>query len=535
MRPFSALLRPRKLLVAFTVFLMSGTVAAQQEEFDPALVGEIKFDIRDFVVTGENPLPEKVTQSLFTDLIGDQQSLGNIQVATERLESRLRQDGFSFYRVSAPPQDLSDAVVKIEVERFEIDRIVVQGNLHFSDENIRRSLPSLRAGNSPNTKKLARYLAVANSNPSKNTRITVSKGDQENLIDLAIKVVDYSPRSVTAYLNNTGGGSTSDYRIGVGFQHNNLFDRDHVGSATVTTSPDGFDTVRQIGLTYHIPIYSTSGAVSFFGVDSNIDSGRVGEFFDVSGKGKIYGVRYTHYLPKWKQAKQQLSLQLMDKLFDNDIDFLGESIGQDVRSRPLSLRYQIEKNFDDWRATGFAEVINNISGGSENTDEAYEATRTGATPDWQSWQLGGSFSRHLGKWVLNGKVGLHGSSDRLITGEQFGAGGAVSVRGFEEREVRGDQMVTASLQVWAPQTEFNLRPGFFLDYARLKNNDPVESELDNESIASVGLNMVWQGDGQLFVRASAGYAIDGNDTETGITRDGDSKFHISVGKRWGGK
>ena len=506
---------------------------ADNPAYDPDLVEEVRFPIKGFEVSGDNPLSSSTTRKLFADLIGPDESLGNIQIATERLERALRVRGFSFYRVSAPPQDLSEGLVRFKITRFIVDSIRVQGNEHFSENNIRRSLPTLEVGESPNTRKLARYLAVANSNPSKETRITVAKGRDKGLIDTIIRVSDFEPRSITAYANNTGtGGDTGDLRLGIGLQHNNLFDRDHIVSTTITTSEEGFDAVRQLGANYQIPLYGARSTLSVFAIDSNIDSGTVAEFFEVSGSGRILGLKYSYFLPKWKGTRQTLSLQFSDKDFDNEIDFLDEPIGVDVRSRPLSLRYQAERVFDTMRINGFAEVTANLSGGSNNTDEAYEATRTGATTDWHAWQIGGSLTRSFGAWRLIGNLHLAESSDRLITGEQFGVGGSSSVRGFEEREFRGDRSQSLSLQMWAPPIQFGIRFGAFVDYARVENNDPVEGEFDSETILSVGPTVAWQGRKNFFMQAGYGYVLDGGESPEALTREDDSKFHISAGKRW---
>ena len=41
------------------------------------------------------------------------------------------------------------------------------------------------------------------------------------------------------------------------------------------------------------------------------------------------------------------------------------------------------------------------------------------------------------------------SPDLLISGEQFGLGGAHSIRGFEERELSADKGIQASLEIYA--------------------------------------------------------------------------------------
>ncbi|TVS13055.1 MAG: hypothetical protein EA417_16755 [Gammaproteobacteria bacterium] len=86
--------------------------------------------------------------------------------------------------------------------------------------------------------------------------------------------------------------------------------------------------------------------------------------------------RYSH----------RIGVSVFDKQFDNDVNFLGQQIGADVRSRPVSLRYDGEW-LRDTSCFGFHVAwLRNLTSGSNNSAEAYTAARAGAEPNWDAWQ-----------------------------------------------------------------------------------------------------------------------------------------------------
>ena len=502
---------------------------AQQENSD---VPTVQFDIERIEVTGDNPFTEKETRNALSAFIGSSQTIDELRQASKVLITALQNEGYSFYQVTIPSQELTDRIFTLNVEKSVVDKISVEGNQHHSSENILRSIPELKQGTSPNTKALSRALSLANFNPSKQTRVTFSKSKLPGKIDAIVKVIDLKVSQSALAINNTGSAQTGRNRITGAFKSDNLFDRDHAGSLSVTTSEEGFGQVTQVGATYQAPLHKVGGIITGYGVVSNVDTGIIADFFDVSGSGEILGLRYLHPLKKQGDSKHQLVLHVSDKLFDNEIDFAGTPLGIDVRSRPLSLRYQRQTAKKTWNANSYIEVAKNLSGGGFNTDEAYQATRSGANRNWTTWVVGANFNRNIKNWTIEGSIAAFGSDDRLITGEQFGVGGVRTVRGFGEREVRGDNGYNLKLQLWAPTKGKSLRLGGFIDHGKVRNNAPVEDELSSDEITSTGINLIWRPRKHLTMEFGYGYILDGVEEPFLGSRDGDSKLHFNLTHTW---
>src|SRR6478672_2646060 len=114
----------------------------------------VVFAIRGFRIEGENPIGEADAQRVLAPFVRPDATLATLQRATAALEAALRARGFGLHRVALPPQEVG-ATVRLEVVTFTITRITTEGRSLYSEENVRRALPELKEGTTPNFKRLA--------------------------------------------------------------------------------------------------------------------------------------------------------------------------------------------------------------------------------------------------------------------------------------------------------------------------------------------------------------------------------------------
>lgn len=536
--PFRRILAPFGivLLVTSTLSPLAATANSEVEKLTQGLTERVEFNVNGYNVVGSNPLSEAATNAILANYVGPNRGIDDIESASNALEAAMVAKGLSFYRANFPQQELTDGVITLAITKYQIGKVQVKGNRHYSEKNIQSSLPVLRSGKSPNTNGIARALRVANQNSGKQVRISLSPGEGDNEIDANISVKDLKPVSLSTWINNTGTDSSGDYRVGASISHRNLFGLDHNASLSFVTSPEGFNDTQQFALSYKIPLYSIGGSVNFVAVNSNVDTGIVADVFDVAGRGEVYGVGYSHVLPSIGPYHHGLSVQIQDKLFDNDITFLGEQLLEDVRSRPLALSYQASwKNEAGHSLSGSVVATSNLSGGSFNDDRFYNLARLGASDDWTKLEFAASYQFKVKEWLYSAALNVSTSSDRLITGEQFSVGGTGSVRGLEERELRGDEGYQLNLQAWAPPIFGTLRPVFFIDTGYVSNNNPIDGELRSENVSSLGLLLNWNPSSRISASLSYGYLLDGIDgpqAPEGVAEDGDGKLNFNITYRY---
>ena len=500
----------------------------------PATADAVKFEVSGYNVTGDNPLSESHTKKILKPFTGEQEDIEGLQSASAALEQALRDKGYNFSRVVLPQQSLSGGVIELRVVAFKLGKVTIEGARFYDEANIRASLPALVEGTAPNSRKLSRSIAVGKKQPSKSTRLTFNASEQRGEVDARITIKDRRPWQVFSWLNNTGTDETGRTRLGFGLQHSNLFNRDHNAILTYTLSPEEFDSAVQYGLLYQMPFYGHGATLDFLYSKSNVDTGTVASFFDVAGKGEVFGGTYNKTFSRRGGYSHEMAISVFDKLFENDVVFQGIQIGANVRSRPLGIRYGGSLEKPGYQLEFFVRPQVNLPGGSRNSDLYYGLSRLGAKSDWSLMRVALTGRKHFGQWSSEAQISGQLANQPLIAGEQFGAGGVNSVRGFQEREVSGDKGIRYSIQVLAPPLgRQKVRALAFVDGAETRLEDALLGEIDRESIVSTGLGVRWSWRKWFSLKLDWGYVLDGvDDRRPDGTADGDSRIHFNLFARY---
>lgn len=532
---FSKIRRPvvrcvSKLLLGMSLIGFIGSISAADVPKDSAIP---QFTVEQFRLEGENPLSNRETSAILQPYEGRDLTIEELRQAATEIEKKLALKGYNFYRAVLPPQELKNKTVLLEIKRLDIAEVVVTGNNFFSSGNVKRSLPLVASGRSPNTQQIANALLLAEDNPAKDMRVVFVKGEEPQTVDANIAVTDRNPNELFFWANNSGSRITTRSRLGLQYHQRNLWGRDHQVALSYTVSPEETGELNQYGLNYRLPVYRTRGMLNAFYSRSDADTGRVADVFDVSGAGETLGIGYTQYLGKRGTYQDRLKVGVVDKLFDSNIFFEQTDIGSDVRSRPAYIEYIARYDRDNWLFNGIATYARNLSGGSFNDQSAYEAARAGADRDWDKQELSARFDyRWSQNWQGRIVAFAQTSSDALIPGEKFGLGGALGdygPRGFYEREVTVDEGYKASIEVTRSFITQRMQLGVFFDIATGDQNNPQVGETADETLSSVGLSYRWNIRPDISLEADYGYVLDGVDQEfSDGTDDGDSRLHVAI-------
>jgi hemolysin activation/secretion protein len=245
---------------------------------------ETRFSVRTFHIEGNQLIDTARIATAVQVFTGPEQNFDTLRRAVEAVEALYADAGFGAVRVQLPEQDIADGIVRLKVIEARLGRIRVEGSRHFSDENIRASVPALVEGGPPNIDRAGASLALANDSFAKRTRVTLQRGETSGSVDAVLRVADIRPWRIATSLDNTGNSVTGDYRFGVSYQHANLFDRDHAFSAQYVTSPDHLDKVSILGLGYKIPIYARGDSIEAVYGRSNVDSGNVRNAYEITSR-----------------------------------------------------------------------------------------------------------------------------------------------------------------------------------------------------------------------------------------------------------
>ncbi|NNG22377.1 ShlB/FhaC/HecB family hemolysin secretion/activation protein [Telluria aromaticivorans] len=498
----------------------------------------VRFGISRFEVAGNTLLPAAEVERAVTPFTGAGRDFGDVQRALEALEALYHERGYKVVTVQLPEQELNGGVVHLTVLQTTIGRVTVAGNRHASVDNIRRSLPGLREGATPNLTQVSADLKLANENPAKKIKLSLESGQQDDTVDARVDVLDERPWTVMANFDNTGTKETGKTHAGLVLQHANLGGRDHVASLQYTTTVEEPSQVAVWGVGYHVPLYAQGASVDLYASYSDVDSGLVtAGLFDlaVSGRGAVYGARYNKVLAKRLLAGRELEGRIVYglevKAYKNSVVFFNQDFGSDVTVRPISIGYQGRMALENGEANFTATLLRNVSGGSRGDQAAFTAVRAGAKDGYTALRFAGAWSRALGTGDWQTRVLANGqyTPDALVPGEQFGAGGSTSVRGFDERELSTDSGLGLNLELYTPNLcsrgGWQCRLLAFYDTAHGRRNHALPGELRSTTIAGAGIGLRFAMGNSASVQVDYGKVV----KEGALNGAGKDKLHVRVG------
>jgi len=493
------------------------------------------FAIKGFKVTGENPLGDGETSRVLAPFLRADATIDTLQKATVALEAALRAKGYGLHRVALPPQEVGD-LVTLNIVKFSIAKVNIDGRSIYDERNVRRTLPELREGESPNFKRLAVQTAIANENPNKQIQVGLRESDEPDKIEATLTVREQRPWTFAVGLSNAGSESSGRDRLTISGGHTNLFNLDHQFVGAYTTSIERMSDVKQLGLSYKVPLYAQGGVIGASYTRSDV----VGNFgtFTSTGAGHTLGVNYTMYLPPEGGRRSYASIALDDKVFDAT-EISGVTVGVDRRSRPVTLGYAARTESDTSVWGYSADLSLNTGSGSNNDLASYQNEDPRIdTVHWKALRAGINYTAPFAQtWLWTARAQFQYSPDVLISGEQFGLGGLGSVRGTSiDRPMTGDKGVSGSVEVTTPELGTGLRLLGFVDAGWLGNNSPNgANKPSSDHLASIGV-------GLRYVRepfaASLDYGRLLNSSKVPLTLNsaspqrGDDRFYVNLSVRF---
>ena len=506
--------------------------------------------VKGFDVQGNTLLKPEAVQLRLAPFTG-RATLQRLRDAAAEVQEMYREAGYGGVVAFLPEQPLdgaegAGATVLLRVVEGKLTRIEITQNKQYSQANIRASLPSLATGRTPDVRRIDAEIQLANENPAKTVQVLLQPGTEPASIAAQVTVAERPVQRFTARVDNTGPEANGRWRAALGWQHANVWDLDHVFAAELATAPENASSVAVFSANYRAPLYGRALAVDAYAAYSDVDAGKVGTpvgDLSFSGQGAIVGARLSAYLPRWANIDQRLVGGLEWREYRNNCSIAGlpqgacGSAGASVALLPLSLSYTAQ-TVSDLRAGFSIGLHHNLgSAGRHSSAADFEAVRPGSERRYTLLRASAQLAFPVGEWGnLAARVQGQHSAKALVPGELFGAGGAQSVRGFEEREIGGDSGLQLSVEAISPSfgalfgtlfgpPELDLRALLFADAATVSNRqgDPCLNGRSSCRLGSLGLGLraAWQA---WQVRLDVARAMN----DANVTRKGDVRAHFSL-------
>jgi hemolysin activation/secretion protein len=527
-----------KLPVLFMAAVLGGSVGASAAPQEPL---QLRFDIADYKVEGNTLLKPADIARVLAPFRGKGRDFGDVQRAVEALEAAYRKAGYAAVRVYLPEQELNEAVVILRAIEAKIGAVTVAGNKYYDTANVRRSVPAVREGTTPSAPRIADNTRLANENPAKQTRVVLRPAGQPNEVDVVVEVEDEKPWRAFLTLDNTGTPDTGYYRLGVGYQNNNVFNRDHTITTQYVTSPTEPSQVSIYSVGYRIPIYSLGDSIDLIAGYSDVDAGttqtQAGPLA-FTGQGWVFLARYNWLLPRRAEYEHRVIFGLDYRQYDNSCEFgsVGSPgcgpAGASYNVQPLSATYAGTLTRTRSQASLYGTLLQNIPGGKNGSQADLQAARPGAEGYYTVLRAGVSGAYAFWRdFQMRARVDGQYTGDALVAGEQFGIGGWNSVRGFYERQIAGDCGYSGSVELYTPNVMPSLGAKWgelrflaFYDLGHVDDNDTAPGTPSNDFISSAGLGLRFNVKKNFALRLDAAYIIDGG----GLQDDGDVRGNFGL-------
>ncbi len=410
-----------------------------------AFAQDVSFDINRFQVEGNTLLPAERVQQLVSPFVGKKRVYGDVQKALEALEGAYRKAGYGTVQVFVPEQELAAGTVRLVVTESVVGKVSLEGNKHFSDANIRNTLPSLQEGRAPNLRALSENIQLANENPAKQVDVTLGVAEEEGKVNAKVAVTDENPSRFVLTVDNTGTAATGQHRLGLAYQHANLFDKDHIFTFAANTSIEKPSTVQVYSVAYRLPMYGIGDALDIaYGHSTanvpNVIPGLPGS--NITGKGDVLAVRWNHYLPRSGEYTSKIVFGVDSKKIESC------PFGTCTPSLivPVSVAYVGQMA----RAGELLDYNVSIAGGSGDLKTA--ALPAGYSKDFLAARFSANYLRLLpGDWSTRLALSGQHSARRLLDAEKIAIAGSTAVRGFDERVVAADYGYVANIELSSPE------------------------------------------------------------------------------------
>lgn len=504
------------------VAIMAVAAAAAAAETAAPELAELRFPIRAFEISGNTLLSQEAARASVQPFTGTERSFADIEQARLALQALYQQAGYGAVQVMVPEQEITSGLIQFKVIEAKLARIDVQEGQHHNRENILAALPELREGRSPNTRDLARSLALANESMVKQTLVTLNTGSQIGEIDAKVAVKDSNPwHGFVSAENNGSEDSGGDWRLSAGLSHGNVFDRDQLVAVQAITSAENPEDVQILGGYWKIPLPTLGDAIELSGSYANV-SGNItaaGGSLGYQAAGYSAGMRYVRNLEPLGDYKHNLSTGLDYRLIETE-----QNITPDYSLTPLSIAYggslltpeaQTRFAVSYARNLGLAHLGNvgriAANGGQDKEYGVARAVVSHNLSFKSGWEI---LLAANGQWT----------DEPLPGAEDFGIGGAASVRGFEEREFFGESGVRAGIEVTTPVVV--KRDGTSLRLVGFADAGQVSDELTgtDTAIASAGMGLRLRVADSALVKVDAAYVLDGG----GVREEEAGRIHASL-------
>ena len=474
--------------------------------------------------------------------IGQPVSLASLDQMVKEVIVAYREGDRPVVDVLLPEQDITSGVVQLVVIESKLARVRVEG-VDVDTEEFIRSQMRVRKGEVIRASEVLQDLAWINRSPYRKVDMVYAPGYEFGTSDIILKTHESRMNWFYVGYEDSGVDFLGEDRFIFGFNWGDVFGPNKTLSYQFTSDLD-FEHVRGHSLVYTQGLpwrHSLTLLASYVSIDSDPIPVGGGNFLNSAGDNQQLSARYQIPLEGKGNRSREMDFGFDWKSNGSDLEFGGAT---NVANPINNTRVEIFQF-----SLGYQETIQHKKGVSQfnirgvyspgnfnhhNSNSQFMLARLGSSAEY--FYANASFEhqhRLREDWSTRFKITGQIANEPLQASEQLGSGGYDTVRGFDQRIIRGDQGFWTTFELYTPELSIgriqdwenetdSLRFLAFFDAASLSNQD-VRGE---QQIASVGVGMRWNYSDWFKFRLDYGYPV----VTEGLLAPADEsgRFHIGA-------
>lgn len=388
-----------------------------------------------------------------------------------------------------------DAGVSTGKMVVSVSRITVNGTKRMTEDDVKALLPELKKER-VNIRKLSMQIQAVNDTGAL-VLATEFRPAGAGAYDVTINVEEKKSDHFRVSVSNTGTEYTGQWRTGLSYVNTNLSHAADTFGVSFVTSPSKMSDVKVGAISYRRLLPSQQGAVLLnagYG-DVHLDGFRsVSGLYDLNMGGKSTNVdlHYQQNIAYTSREKDIFDFGLSYKRnkADYNLRFGGMPVGYDTEYSVLlaSANFIHSERQPNSVFRYNVGIAHNLMGDSKD----YKRVMPGSDTHFTLFRAGANYQvRSTSDWIGVLRLQAQYTNNHVVAIEQIGAGGQMSVRGFDERAIGADKGIVGSLEIYSPEIAKNTRLIAFTDFASLANNTDrhTGTAFSSDRIASAGLGV----------------------------------------------
>jgi len=423
--------------------------------------------------------------------------------------------------IQVPPQTVKSGVLQLVVFESRLGCVRSLCNQYFSSNRLEGYIRT-DSGDRIRGDALVKDLNWINRNPFRTTNLVFTPSTVEGYTDIELVTEDRSPWRIYTGVDNTGIAQSGHNRWFAGFNWGNVFNLDHIFTYQFT-SGSSYNEFWSHSANYTAPL-PWRHTLDLYGGYSEVRAllqGIPGVL--THGSSAQASLRYEIPLPSGLSILEEFTWgfdwkRTNTNLLNFDVLFFGKTVNI------TQLMVGINAGLETARTQNSGTIEVFYSPGQWLPDQQnshYNDLRAGAKNAYVYGRASvASIFRLPSNFTFEPSIRWQLSSANLLASEQFGVGGYNTVRGYEEREINGDNALVVNVELrtapvsllrWWDRCARMFKDEFrllvFFDYGYAKNHHLYFGERKFQYLMGAGPGLRYVVQRYLTVRCDYGFKL----------------------------